>query len=123
MRKKCIAVDLDGTLAHYDHWRGIEHIGQPIEPMVARVVGWVYEGHDVWIYTARLDSGKLRRPGAASEVRNIIRCWCRSYIGCSLRSTGRKLARFDEFWDDRAVAVETNTGRILGGPGKPFREN
>lgn len=31
-----IGVDLDGTLAHYDHWRGETHIGPPIAPMVDR---------------------------------------------------------------------------------------
>ncbi len=27
------AVDLDGTLAFYDEWRGADHIGAPIIPM------------------------------------------------------------------------------------------
>jgi hypothetical protein len=27
-----IGVDLDGTLAHYDGWKGIDHIGEPIKP-------------------------------------------------------------------------------------------
>lgn len=31
------AVDLDGTLAHYDGWRGEDHIGDPIPPMVERI--------------------------------------------------------------------------------------
>ena len=32
-----IAVDLDGTLAYYDVWRGEEHIGSPISDMFFRV--------------------------------------------------------------------------------------
>ena len=28
-----IGVDLDGTLAFYDMWRGMEHIGKPIPAM------------------------------------------------------------------------------------------
>jgi len=29
--KRTVCVDLDGVLAHYDGWKGIEHIGAPIE--------------------------------------------------------------------------------------------
>lgn len=32
--KPWLGVDLDGTLAVYDKWRGIEHIGAPIPAMV-----------------------------------------------------------------------------------------
>lgn len=32
-----IGVDLDGTLAHYDSWRGVDHIGAPVIPMLDRV--------------------------------------------------------------------------------------
>ena len=36
-----IGVDLDGTLAHYDGWKGIEHVGPPIPAMLARVKYWL----------------------------------------------------------------------------------
>ena len=36
-----VGVDLDGTLAHWDGWKGVEHIGEPIQPMIARVNAWV----------------------------------------------------------------------------------
>lgn len=32
-----IGVDLDGTLAHYDRWRGIDHVGDPVPAMMNRV--------------------------------------------------------------------------------------
>ena len=32
--KKWIGFDLDGTLAEYNGWEGIEHIGKPIKPIV-----------------------------------------------------------------------------------------
>jgi len=35
-----IGVDLDGTLAVYDGWRGPEHIGPPVPAMVERVKRW-----------------------------------------------------------------------------------
>lgn len=35
-----IGVDLDGTLAEYTSWQGIEHIGPPIELMANRIREW-----------------------------------------------------------------------------------
>ena len=40
--KGWIGVDLDGTLAEYHGWQGIEHIGEPIPKMMARVRRWTY---------------------------------------------------------------------------------
>ena len=42
-----IGVDLDGTLATYDRWRGIEHIGDPIPDMVFRIKNWIANGKTV----------------------------------------------------------------------------
>ena len=36
-----IGVDLDGTLAHYTGWRGEDHIGKPILPMLLRIKMWL----------------------------------------------------------------------------------
>ena len=49
-----IGVDLDGTLARYDGWKGPEHIGEPLMPMVERVKAWLAEGREVRIMTARV---------------------------------------------------------------------
>ncbi|HEV7674386.1 MAG TPA: hypothetical protein VGQ12_07640 [Candidatus Angelobacter sp.] len=54
MHNGWIGVDLDGTLAHYAGWKGPEHIGEPIMPMVERVKGWLAEGKTVKIFTARV---------------------------------------------------------------------
>ncbi len=48
-----IAVDLDGTLAHYDEFRGKDHIGKPIPKMMERVKKWLDEGQKIVIFTAR----------------------------------------------------------------------
>lgn len=45
--------DLDGTLAFYDTWHGINHIGKPIKPMVDRIKKMHAEGKRVKILTAR----------------------------------------------------------------------
>jgi hypothetical protein len=102
--KDVIAVDLDGTLAEYHGFKGHEHIGEPIEPMLERVKGWLSEGKRVIIHTARAHDPKAIPP---------IRKWLKQHLGQELPVTDRKDPRAKEFWDDRAVTVQKNTGKIL----------
>lgn len=98
-----IAVDLDGTLAEY-HSKQYPAIGAPIPAMVARVKAWLAEGKDVRIMTARAaDAGQI----------SLIEEWCSLHLGWTLRITDRKDFEMIELWDDRAVAVEKNTGRSI----------
>lgn len=106
-----IGVDLDGTLAHYDKWRGATHIGEPIEAMVRRVKTWVDQGEDVRILTARVSDPNAFRQ---AKARKAIRDWCNTYLGFTLPITHSKDFSMIECWDDRSVTVERNTGRILG---------
>lgn len=46
--------DLDGTLAVYDKWEGIDHIGEPVKPMVDLIKKFHDEGKVVKILTARV---------------------------------------------------------------------
>ena len=46
--------DLDGTLAKYDGWKGIDHIGEPVKPMVDLIKKMHAEGKVVKIMTARV---------------------------------------------------------------------
>ena len=46
--------DLDGTLATYDGWKGIDHIGEPVKPMVDLIRKMHDEGKVVKILTARV---------------------------------------------------------------------
>ena len=46
--------DLDGTLAKYDKWEGIDHIGEPVKPMVDLIKRMHAEGKVVKILTARV---------------------------------------------------------------------
>lgn len=106
-----IGVDLDGTLAEYHGWQGINHIGPPIEPMVARVKQWLAEGQEVRIFTARVSSDD------SSElivIRAAIHKWCREHIGRTLEVTNVKDYGMKELYDDRCVTVEQNTGRLIG---------
>ncbi len=110
-----IGVDLDGTLAKYDGWKGAEHIGEPIAPMMARVKEWIAAGIEVRIFTARVShDGTPDREFEAESARHAIEKWCRLNIGADIRVTNQKDYEMVELWDDRAVQVEANTGRIIG---------
>lgn len=114
--KGWIGVDLDGTLAHYEGWKGIEHIGAPIAPMVDRVKRWIEEGREVRIFTARvagLFDGSDADPFRSCSVVGPIQTWCHQHIGRVLPITNVKDFGMVELWDDRAVQVVTNTGDCL----------
>lgn len=107
--KGWIGVDLDGTLAMYEGWVGVSHIGDPVPAMLERVLRWLEQGHDVRIFTARVS-----RPDQAHEARQTIEAWCRAHIGRTLPITNEKDTKMVELWDDRAVQVIANTGEPVG---------
>lgn len=101
--------DLDGTLAEYNGWQGIEHIGAPVQAMLERVKEKLARGEDVRIFTARVagpDGEKARR---------YIDAWCLEHLGRTLPVTNVKDQQMSELWDDRAVQVEANTGKRVDG--------
>jgi hypothetical protein len=108
-----IGVDLDGTLAKYDHWRGLSHIGEPIPAMVARVREWLAQGLEVRIMTARMDS--RRDPMAIEETREAVAAWTFKHLGVPLACTNTKDFDMEVLYDDRARQVEYNTGRLING--------
>jgi len=108
-----IGVDLDGTLARYDGWKGVEHIGEPVPAMLARVKRWLAEGKDVRIFTARVAGH--RQGLAAEETRRYIDEWCLKHLGQTLPVTNIKDFGMIELWDDRAVQVRMNTGERADG--------
>lgn len=101
---KWIGVDLDGTLAHYDTYKGRHHIGLPIPAMLERVKKWISQGGTVKIFTARAGD-----PEAAPH----IRAWLNLHGLPELEITNVKDFGMIQLWDDRAVQVEKNTGRCL----------
>lgn len=99
-----IGVDLDGTLAFYDKWEGEDHIGEPIVPMLNRVKGWIAEGIEVRIVTARAQY---------DSARDRIQEWCVQHGLPALEVTNKKDFQMWKLYDDRAIQVENNTGRII----------
>lgn len=111
-----IAVDLDGTLAHYDTWKGVQHIGTPIPAMVERVKAALARGWKVSIFTARVSGLHDGEFGDSREAKGFIEDWCIEHLGRLLPVTAVKHGYFTEFWDDRAVRVRSNEGiNVYGG--------
>lgn len=96
-----IGVDFDGTLATYDHFRGDEHTGEPVEPMVRLVRKLIHEGYDVRLFTAR-------KPHPA------LRTWMQKHLGKVLKITNTKDPGMIAIYDDRAINVQRNTGKLSG---------
>lgn len=63
-KAKTIAVDLDGTLARYDGWKGIHHIGEPFPGARAFMSGLCGRFH-VIVYTTRTNYRINQRPPQA----------------------------------------------------------
>lgn len=106
-KKGWIGTDLDGTLAKQDHWIGPGIIGEPIPEMVERIKWHLREGEDVRIFTARVG-----KDGWADQ--EAIARWCQKHVGRPLQITACKDHEMRFFYDDRAIQVEKNTGRLIG---------
>lgn len=104
--KGWIGVDLDGTLAHYDGWRGPEHIGEPIGAMLWRVKKWISDGKNVKLFTARAND---------KESLPYVEAWLKKHGLEGMPITAHKDYSMITLWDDRCVQVEPNTGRRMDG--------
>ncbi len=58
--KGVIAFDFDGVLAQYDGWKGIDVLGEPIQETIQAVRKLKEEGYKILIFTARVETPKLR---------------------------------------------------------------
>ena len=96
-----IGVDFDGTLATYDGYKGDDHTGSPVEPMVRLVRKWLHEGKTVKLFTARKPHPALRK-------------WMKEHLGQVLEITNVKTPGLIALYDDRAVNVKRNTGELSG---------
>lgn len=109
-RRGWIAFDLDGTLAHYDGWVGIDHIGEPVPAMVSLLHDWRVKGYEVRVFTARVCRTGLERKWAKRAIQD----WCRTHLGFVPKITNVKDFGMIRLYDDRCIQVEENTGRLIG---------
>src|SRR3990167_1331238 len=109
---KWIGVDFDGTLADTE-------TGAPIPAMIERVKRWLEKGIEVRIVTARLQQpfpngdSDSKYGGSHDEAVELIMDWCEKHIGVALTVQWGKSRGMIEFWDDKAVAVQQDTGLQL----------
>ena len=71
--KKTVCVDLDGVLAEYDGWKGVDHIGKPIAG-AQEFLRRLREKYDVVIFTTRCNP-EVNKPEAAHLLANRVRAW------------------------------------------------
>lgn len=108
---KWIGVDLDGTLARSS--LGIRsHIGEPIMPMLYRIKDWLRDGKEVRLFTARASD-----PAQLPKVRE----WLKRHGLEQMAITNVKDLDMEALYDDKAIRVERNTGRLCSGCFKSMR--
>ncbi|MBS3648731.1 hypothetical protein KEU06_08825 [Pseudaminobacter sp. 19-2017] len=111
-----IGVDFDRTLAVYNGWKGYNHLGEPIMPMVDRIKRWLANGVEVRIFTARWCDVENRQ-----TLQTLMHAWLAKLDIPPLKITNEKDFDTIEIWDDIAVGVEPNTGQCRMGPtGRPL---
>lgn len=106
-----IGYDLDGSLATYTVWEGPESIGDPIPTSINRVKALLASGQTVKIFTARVCS--KQPPDIKAKAEAAIKAWCKKHIGQELDVTAEKDWEMIEHYDDRAISIEYNTGKLL----------
>ena len=133
--------DLDGTLARYDGWKGIDHIGDPVGPMVDLIRKMHDEGKVVKILTARVaprsnveirpnpyptDQAVYEAVGRDNEerysdiyrapkwtAREFVSDWCLRNLGFLPEITHEKDHLMLELYDDRVKQVVPNEGLLV----------
>lgn len=118
-----IGVDFDQTLAVHHPGHEAEETGedgeilnQPIWYTVNRMLGWIAEGRDVRIYTARCASTKKFHkdgsPKLDDDVVSRIQDWCEEHVQKGWRPPVQfwKDSKVDFIVDDKAEQVFPNTG-------------
>lgn len=94
-----IGIDLDGTAAKYDGWKGIEHIGEPVDWVRNFILDLLNRGVEVRIVTARVQEGW--------EAVNVVENWTERVYGQRLKVTDQKDMNMFALVDDRAYGPKT----------------
>ena len=101
-----IGVDFDGTLAHHKRGdKGPGAAGEPVKPMLDRVLKWLDKGKTVKIFTARA----INKDGI-----DLVKKWLKKHGLPDLEVTNVKDPGMEKLWDDKAVGVRRNTGKRIG---------
>lgn len=71
--KKTVLVDVDGVLAAYDGWKGVDYIGEPL-PGAVEFTHELSRDYTVVIYTTRC-SEEMHKPEKAHLLVNRVKAW------------------------------------------------
>lgn len=108
--KKNIYIDLDGTVAEYQSgYAKTGYIGYPLQPICNYVKKWINQGHNVVIFTARVDPTKSQEEIDKTVLK--IKNWCEKNLGKILQITAIKHRHIDFILDDKAISLVRNTGK------------
>lgn len=127
--------DLDGTLAKYDGWKGINHIGEPVKPMVELIKRMHDEGKVVKIMTARIapkaqpetkpnpyreGNWCIESPGTQAwalkgewTALDFVQEWCYRILEFVPEVVYQKDHLMLELYDDRVKQVVPNEGWLV----------
>ena len=102
--RKTVCLDLDGVLARYDGWKGIDHIGEPI-PGAVEFTKELASRYEVVIYTTRCKGRMFDRNERPEFLAGIVKNWLDKH-GFAYHEIdigqGKPIAA--AYVDDRAVA-------------------
>lgn len=98
-----IGFDFDGTLATHKKYNGPTKLGKPIPRMVRRLRRYISHGQKCKIFTARADDERSV---------NAIKKWLKDNELPDLEITNLKDEHCIKIYDDKAVGVVKNTGKI-----------
>ena len=102
-----IAIDLDGTLAEYHGFKGIDHIGEPVIAILEKVKVLVAAGTAVKIFTARVSGDNAVEN---EKARMAIWVWLEKHGLPRLEITNVKDFHMWQLWDDRCKQIIPNSG-------------
>ena len=101
--KRVIAVDFDGVIAEYDHWRGITHFGKPIKKTIDELQAEKAIGTYIIIHSTRTNPA-VNSGYTVENLVEILKGWFEKNnvpYDEIWAGIGKPIA--DEYWDDRAV--------------------
>ncbi len=109
-QEEWIGFDLDGTVAEYDGWQGVTHIGAPIAKTITMIKAFLAQNVKVKIFTARVATTDIEERELAKKV---IANWTTEHIGKALEATCIKDRFMVRQYDDRARQVIENEGEVV----------
>lgn len=100
-----IGFDFDGTLRSMT-------TGEPVPKILEKVKAYLDQGIECRILTARVAT---KYPVSHIEsTKQFITAWCVEHVGRALPITSEKDYDMAVLYDDRAIAVQTDTGECKG---------